>query len=98
MQVTCHDALLSLWGAYLHDWVPDGGHAFIKGLCDDGEAPSIGSHQRGKVCHHVDGREVICVSDLQCLQERRQTVIAKPQRLACICSSRGERCVGLQIY
>ena len=55
--------------SYLHDWVPDSWHALIKGLSDDGKAPGVGPHQGSKVCHKVNGREVICVGDLQCLQQ-----------------------------
>ena len=55
---------------HLHDWVSDSWHALIKGLCDDCKAPCIGSHQGGKVRHQVDGREIICVCDLQSLQQR----------------------------
>jgi hypothetical protein len=69
---------------HLHDWVSDSWHALIKGLSDDCKAPRIGSHQGGKVCHQVDGGEVIRVCDLQSLQQRGQAVVAEPQRLACM--------------
>ena len=63
--------------AHLHDWVSDGGHALIKGFCDDGKASSICANKGGKICHQMNGSEVISVSDLQSLQQRRQAVIAK---------------------
>ena len=55
--------------SYLHDWVPDSWHALIKGLSNDGKPPGVGPHQGSKVCHKVNGREVICVGDLQRLQQ-----------------------------
>jgi len=73
---------------HLQDWVSDGRHALVKGLSDDCKPPCIGSHQGGKVCHQVDGREVIRVGDLQSLQQRGQAVVAEPQRLACMSFTR----------
>ena len=70
-------------GPHLHDRVSDSRHALIKGLSDDGKAPGISPHQGGKVGHQVDGRKIICVSNLQSLQKGGQPVIAEAQRLAC---------------
>ena len=43
----------------------------------------VGAHEGGEVRHQVDGREVVHVRDLQGLHQRRQPVVARPQRLGC---------------
>ena len=68
----------------LHDRVAHSWHALIKRLSDDCKPSSIGSHQRGKICHKVYGCEVISVSNLQCLQKRCQAIVAEAQGFACI--------------
>ena len=50
----------------------------IKGFNDDSKAACIGAQQCAKVCHQLDGQEIIGVGDFKCFHKGGQTVVAEP--------------------
>ena len=66
------------WEADLDDWVRNGRHAVVIRLNNDGKTSLVCAHQGGKIGDHVEGRKLICVSNLQGLGKGCQPIIAEP--------------------